>query len=144
VLPHFLLLPPTYIPSPFPFIREASTVDDAEYRQALTGMVKTKFLQNMQTRSLPPNSVYLPAKEVIDTALSGKVMEDRAMDVDVYAEEFVRNALAARPSVRYWSAVDSWRVWAVERILGGGVVWVSFFSPFLFSFGVSEMVSMCG
>jgi hypothetical protein len=100
----------------------------------------------MHTPSLPPNSVYLPARAFIDVALSGKEMEDRAMDVDVYAEEFVRNALRARPSVRYWSAVDSWRVWAVERILGGGVVWVSLFAVSLFSCflsGAGEMVRMC-
>jgi hypothetical protein len=107
-------------------------------------MVETKFLQNMQTRSLPRNSVYLPAKAVVEAAMSGKAMEDRAMDVDVYAEEFVKNALAARPSVRYWSAVDSWRVWAVERILGGGVIWVSLFSLSCFLFGVGKMVKMCG
>jgi len=90
---------------------------------ALTGGVRTKLLQNMQTRSLPPNSVYIPAKQLIDPALFGKGMEDRATDVEVYAEEFVRNALRGRPSVRYWSGVDSWRVWAVDRLLGGGVVW---------------------
>jgi 1-acylglycerone phosphate reductase len=99
---------------------------DSDILQALTGLVKTHFLQNLQTTPcLPESSVYSPAKFIINPSMSGKGMDDVALDVEVYAEGFVKNALRKRPKVRYWSAVNSTSVWAVERILGGGVVWVS-------------------
>jgi 1-acylglycerone phosphate reductase len=99
---------------------------DSDKLQALTGLVKTHFLQNLQTTPcLPESSVYSPAKSIVNPWMSGKEMDDVALDVDVYAEGFVKNALRKKPKVRYWSAVNSTSVWAVESILGGGVVWVS-------------------
>jgi hypothetical protein len=56
--------------------------------------------------------------------MTGKKADDAALDVEIYAERFVKNTLWKRPKARYWSAVNSTSVWAVERILGGGTVWV--------------------
>jgi 1-acylglycerone phosphate reductase len=88
-------------------------------------LVKTHFLQNLHTTPcLPEASVYSPAKTIINPWMSGKKADDAALDVEIYAEGFVRNALRKRPKARYWSAVNSTSVWAVERMLGGGTVWV--------------------
>ena len=98
----------------------------ANIAKAITGLVKTHFLQNLHTTpSLPETSVYSPAKTIINPWMTGKKADDAAMDVELYAEAFVINALSKRPKARYWSAVNSTSVWAVERILGGGTVWVS-------------------
>jgi 1-acylglycerone phosphate reductase len=91
--------------------------------KTVTGMVNTKILQNLKTTSLPPTSVYIPARDIIEPAMAGKVMEDKAIDVDVYAEAFVANVLKKSPSVRYWSGAASWQVWATQRFLWPGV-WV--------------------
>ena len=94
--------------------------------KAISGLVKTHFLQNLHTTpALPETSVYRPAKAIINPWMSGKRADDAALDVEAYAEGFVRNALSKRPKARYWSAVNSTSVWAVERLLGGGTVWVS-------------------
>ncbi len=57
--------------------------------------------------------------------MSGKSLEETAMDVDVYAKDFVANALSAVPSTRYWSGSSSSQVWAIQRFFGS-VIWVCF------------------
>jgi 1-acylglycerone phosphate reductase len=80
--------------------------------------MKSHFLQNLHTTpTLPESSVYSPAISIINPWMSGKRQDDVALDVEVYAEGFVRNALSKRSQARYWRAVNSSSVWAVERIL---------------------------
>ncbi|KAE9374132.1 NAD(P)-binding protein [Stipitochalara longipes BDJ] len=109
---------------------------------AITGLVKTHFLQNLHTTPcLPDASVYSPAKTVINPWMTGKKADDVALDVEIYAEEFVKNALRKRPKARYWSAVNSTSVWAVERILGGGTIWDAIFRRRLGLGAVKKMLS---
>jgi hypothetical protein len=49
--------------------------------------------------------------------MSGKKADDVALDIEAYAEGFVRNSLSKRPQARYWSAVNTSLVWALKRIL---------------------------
>ena len=109
--------------------------------QETTALVKSHFLQNLHTTStLPETSVYSPAKSIIDPWMSGKRAVDVALNVEVYAETFVENVLSKRLKARYWSAVNSAAVWAVERALGGGVVWVS--SRFKWRLGLGAVKKM--
>jgi hypothetical protein len=101
-------------------------ISDKFQETTATALVKSHFLQNLHTTStLPETSVYSPEKSIIDPWMSGKRAVDVALNVEVYAETFVENVLSKRLKARYWSAVNSAAVWAVERVLGGGVVWVS-------------------
>jgi 1-acylglycerone phosphate reductase len=94
--------------------------------QETTALVKSHFLQNLHTTStLPETSVYSPEKSIIDPWMSGKRAVDVSLNVEVYAETFVENVLSKRLKARYWSAANSAAVWAVERVLRGGVVCVS-------------------
>jgi 1-acylglycerone phosphate reductase len=90
--------------------------------QETTALVKSHFLQNLHTTStLPETSVYSPEKSIIDPWMLGKRAVDVALNVEVYAETFVENVLSKRLKARYWSAVISSSVWAMERIYEAGL-----------------------
>jgi 1-acylglycerone phosphate reductase len=90
--------------------------------QETTALVKSHFLQNLHTTStLPETSVYSPAKSIIDPWMSGKRAVDVALNVGVYAETLVENVLSKRLKARYWSAVISSSVRAMERIYEAGL-----------------------
>jgi len=84
---------------------------------AISGTVKTKFLQNLSTTVLPESSFYAKSRSIINMILSGKTMKETSMDVVVYAEDLVANVLKARPTVRYWSGTRSSVVWIVNTFL---------------------------
>jgi 1-acylglycerone phosphate reductase len=85
--------------------------------------VKTKFLDNMPDKKLPQDSIYSAGKEIIEGVMSGRKMEDIAVDVDIYAEQFVDNALKPKPKVRYWSGGNVGMIWAVYTFLWP-TIWV--------------------
>ncbi|KAJ5112740.1 hypothetical protein N7532_000785 [Penicillium argentinense] len=73
-----------------------------------TGAIKTKFFDNLPiTPRLPENSLYYPAKDVIEPALAGTEVEKNAMDVNSYAEVVVNNAIRSSPKKHLWQFPDT-------------------------------------
>ncbi|TGO15386.1 hypothetical protein BTUL_0041g00720 [Botrytis tulipae] len=83
----------------------------------ITGGVKTKFFDNQPSVKLPDNSPYAPARDLIESAAAGHVVLSTAMDVDVYANKVVKNALKKNPQTHQWAGGDAWTIWFVSTFL---------------------------
>ncbi|CAI7642842.1 unnamed protein product [Penicillium pancosmium] len=77
-----------------------------------TGVVRTKFLDNLPTAPrLPENSLYYPSKDVIEPVMAGTEVEKNAMDVNSYAEVVVNNAIRSSPKKHLWSGGGALMTW---------------------------------
>jgi short-subunit dehydrogenase len=89
-----------------------------------TGIIGTKFFDNLPNAPrLPENSLYYPAKDVIEPALAGTGVEKNAMDVNSYAEVVVNNALRSSPKKHLWSGGGALITWLASTF-GWSTVWV--------------------
>lgn len=88
----------------------------------VSGGVKTKFWDNLNDVALPKGSIYEPAKEVIEKALRGDGLEAAAVDIDLFAEQLVANALRKNPKKHHWIGDGAWSVWALSTF-GWETVW---------------------
>lgn len=79
--------------------------------------MKTKFYNNLPTRELPDDSIYAPGRNIVEDIMDGKRVEESAMDVEVYSEDFVNNTLKGKPKVRYWRGALTGMVWIVNTFL---------------------------
>lgn len=92
-----------------------------------TGAIRTKFFDNLPSAPrLPKNSLYYPAKDVIEPALAGTEMEKNAMDVNSYAEVVVNNAIRSSPKKHLWSGGGALLTWLASTF-GWSTVWVGIF-----------------
>lgn len=92
-----------------------------------TGAIKTKFFDNLPSAPhLPENSLYYPAKDVIEPALAGTEVEKNAKDVNSYAEIVVNNALRSSPKKHLWSGGGALITWLASTF-GWSTVWVGNF-----------------
>lgn len=102
-----------------------------------TGAIRTKFFDNLPSAPrLPENSLYYPAKDVIEPALAGTEVEKNAMDVNSYAEVVVNNALRSSPKKHLWSGGGALITWLASTF-GWSTVWVGIF-PLIY-----ELLAQC-
>ncbi|KAJ5633115.1 hypothetical protein N7490_009454 [Penicillium lividum] len=88
-----------------------------------TGAIKTKFFENLPiTPVLPDNSLYYPAKDLIEPALAGAELEKSAMEVNSYAEVVVNNAIRSSPKKHLWSGGGAFITWFASTF-GWSTVW---------------------
>jgi NAD(P)-dependent dehydrogenase (short-subunit alcohol dehydrogenase family) len=106
-----------------------------------TGAIRTKFLDNLVSAPhLPENSLYYPAKDVIEPLMAGTEVEKNAKDVNSYAEVVVNNAIRSRPKKHLWSGGGALITWLASTF-GWSTVWVgsiprqfmSKYAPFSFA-----------
>ncbi|KAB8297997.1 hypothetical protein EYC80_001770 [Monilinia laxa] len=83
----------------------------------ITGVVKTKFFENQPSVKLPENSLYAPARDIVEHAAAGNVLLENAEDPDVYANKVVENALKKHPQTHQLAGGNSYRVWFVATFL---------------------------
>ncbi|TGO83768.1 hypothetical protein BPOR_0595g00040 [Botrytis porri] len=57
------------------------------------------------------NSPYAPARDVVKSAAAGDIILSNAVDVDVYANKVVKNALKKHPQTHQLAGADAWTVW---------------------------------
>lgn len=101
---------------------------DVKVINVTTGTVKTKFFQNIPVRpQIPANSLYSPAKQEVEEFMSGHRALSAAMDVDVYAEAVVSNALKSSPKAVFWQGGETLSIWAAYTF-GWATIFVSYFS----------------
>jgi len=92
-----------------------------------TGAIRTKFFDNLPSAPrLPENSLYYPAKDVIEPALAGTEVEKNAVDVNSYAEVVVNNAIRSSPKKHLWSGGGALVTWLASTF-GWSTVWVGNF-----------------
>lgn len=92
----------------------------------LAGGVRTKFLDNQPSVTLPEGSVYAPARELVESAASGAQVEKHTVDRMSFAEKVVGNALKKNPQTHHLSGGSAWTVWFAGTFLWH-TIWVSYF-----------------
>ncbi|CAD6448630.1 8206903f-48bd-4ae8-b69e-0cb7d3398fd3 [Sclerotinia trifoliorum] len=80
----------------------------------ITGVVRTKFFDNQPSVRLPENSPYAPARDIVEHAAGGDEELASAMDVDVYTNKVVENALKKNSQTHQWAGGNAWTVWFVS------------------------------
>ncbi|KAJ5771950.1 hypothetical protein N7520_002479 [Penicillium odoratum] len=94
-----------------------------------TGGIKTKFFENLPSPVLPKNSLYYPAKDLIEPALAGVGVEKSAMEVNSYAEVVVNNAIRSSPKKHLWSGGGALITW-LGSTFGWSTFWDFLLPPF--------------
>ncbi len=90
----------------------------------ITGIVKTKFFDNLPTvPKLPPTSLYYPAKEEVEPVMAGVEASKSGVDVDVYARAVVNNALKSNPKKHLWIGGSAFTVWLAATFCWA-TIWV--------------------
>lgn len=89
----------------------------------VTGAIKTRFFDNSAGIKLPADSLYGPGKDIIESTAAGSHIKD-FMNVDVYAEEVVKNALKTNPKKVQWLGGSSWVIWFAGTFFWS-TIWVS-------------------
>jgi short-subunit dehydrogenase len=89
----------------------------------ITGAIKTKFFNNSLGIKLPADSLYASAKDLVEPITGGSLVEKDGMNVDVYAEGVVRNALKSRPTKVQWLGGSAQIIWLVGTFLWS-TIWV--------------------
>jgi len=104
---------------------------DVKVINVVTGTVKTKFFQNIPVPpQLPAKSLYSPAKQEVEEFMSGHRALSSAMDVGVYAEAVVKNALKTNPKAVFWKGGETLSIWAAATF-GWATIWDYIFAgPF--------------
>jgi 1-acylglycerone phosphate reductase len=91
----------------------------------VTGVVKTKFFTNLASAPrLPSTSPYFAAKDVIEPVMAGTEWEKSGMDVNVYADTVVTNALKSNPKKHQWVGTSAFTIWFAS-VFGWSTIWVS-------------------
>ena len=89
----------------------------------ITGAIKTKFFDNTPGIKLPADSLYASAKDLVEPIAGGLMIEKDGMNVDVYAEGVVKNALKSRPTKVQWLGGSARIIWFVGTFLWS-TIWV--------------------
>ncbi|GAB7342009.1 hypothetical protein MBLNU457_g0300t1 [Dothideomycetes sp. NU457] len=80
-----------------------------------TGCVKSMVFKNQNVGAkprLPEDSIYAPAKEIIEDSMLGKTIEDRSITAESWARHVVSGILKSNPSYRLWKGTESTIAWA--------------------------------
>ncbi|KAH8690178.1 putative short-chain dehydrogenase/reductase [Talaromyces proteolyticus] len=89
----------------------------------ITGTIKTRFFDNLpEPPTLPHNSLYYPAKDIVEPTLAGTDLKKSAEDVDSYAETVVNNAVKSRPKQHLWIGGKAFSVWFASTF-GWSTIW---------------------
>lgn len=91
----------------------------------MTGMVATNFGHNLKTSepkqgvSLPANSIFDPARAIVEKCLAGDHFVQDATPVDEYAEDVVTTLLKSprSPPARIWKGASAFLVWFLRRFM---------------------------
>ena len=94
---------------------------DVKVVNVITGGVKSHFWDNLEVAHLPKGSVYEAASEEIEVAMGGSEVD--VIEIDVYAQNVVANALRGRPKRHLWIGGRACDVWAVCTF-GWESIWV--------------------
>lgn len=89
----------------------------------ITGAIKTHFFDNSPGIKLPADSLYAPGKDIIESIAGGSLVEKNGMDVDVYAEGVVKNALRSNPTKVQWLGASTRPIWFVGTFFWS-TIWV--------------------
>jgi short-subunit dehydrogenase len=90
----------------------------------VTGVVKTNFFANLASAPrLPETSLYHAAKDDIEPVMAGTELEKNGMDVSVYAEAVVTNALKSNPKKHQWVGGSAFTIWFAS-VFGWSTIWV--------------------
>ena len=89
----------------------------------ITGGIKTKFFENSPGIQLPTDSIYAPAKDLIEPIAGGSLIEKTGMDVDLYANGVVKNALRSNPTKNQWLGASTAPIWFVGTFFWS-TIWV--------------------
>lgn len=91
----------------------------------MTGMVATNFGSNTKKAgsgdkgTLPPDSIYGPARDIVERCIAGEQFSQAVMSVDEYAEAVVAAILKnpANPPARVWKGTSAFLVWFARRFM---------------------------
>jgi len=86
-----------------------------------TGVVSSKFFKNAHGSKLPINSLYAPAKDIIEPTMDGEGLE--MTDVDAYAAAVVKNTLKSSPTKDLWVGANTFNIWFLGTF-GWSSIWV--------------------
>jgi 1-acylglycerone phosphate reductase len=89
-----------------------------------TGVIRTKFFDNLSTPRLPANSLYAPAKDIVEPTMAGEGVEEAAMEADVFAAAVVKNVLKTNPTKNQWVGGNTFIIWFASTF-GWSTIWVS-------------------
>jgi 1-acylglycerone phosphate reductase len=79
-----------------------------------TGAVKTNLIKNQKETtpiSLPENSIYTPAKEVVEAAMRNDKLADAGTPAHEWAEQVVRVPLRKKPPMTIWRGAQAKMAW---------------------------------
>ena len=85
---------------------------DVKVVDVKTSTLATNFTKNNEggTPTLPKGSIYEPAKETVETVMSGKVYFEGAGPPEPWAEKVVQALLKKKPSPIIWTGANVWVV----------------------------------
>lgn len=90
----------------------------------VAGATRTKFWENLPAKpQLPEDSLYLAAREDVESVMSGADLERSAIDVDRFAKAVVKNALLMNPKKHQWIGGGASNIW-LATTFGWSTVWV--------------------
>lgn len=83
----------------------------------ITGGIESQFLNNLPVKHLPPDSLYLPEKDVIEATMFGAAAGGNHLSADEYAERLVENALKRSPQKHQWAGKLATKLWLASTFL---------------------------
>ncbi|TVY86134.1 Short-chain dehydrogenase, partial [Lachnellula willkommii] len=86
------------------------------------GVIKTKFFDNLDTPRLPANSLYAPAKDLIEPAMAGEGLEEAGIEADVFATAVVKNVLKSNSTKDQWVGGNTLIIWLASTF-GWATIW---------------------
>lgn len=86
---------------------------DVKVITLITGVIRTKFFDNMPPTRLPTHSIYAPIDAQLQNFVKGGEF-GKSMEADVYAAAVVANALSPAPKSHFWKGPSTFKVWLVS------------------------------
>jgi len=105
----------------------------------VTGAIKTHFFDNSPGIKLPAGSLYAPGKDIIEPIAGGSLVEKDGMNVDVYAEGVVQNALKSSPKTVQWLGGSTGVIWFVSTFFWS-TIWDLVFPSAFNIIGVTKKI----
>jgi len=87
---------------------------DIKVIELVTGCVKSGVFQNQNTGSkprLPENSIYSPARDIVEASMLGRTIEERSISAESWAQYVVTGVLKSTPPDRLWKGTESNLAW---------------------------------
>jgi NAD(P)-dependent dehydrogenase (short-subunit alcohol dehydrogenase family) len=79
-----------------------------------SGLIKTNLISNLKEAKkglLPEDSIYSPAKEVIEKTLVQQNFEGQGMEAPQWAKKVVSDLLKMNPPPQIWRGDTAWLAW---------------------------------